>query len=217
MTPARHLALGLILTATAGMTDVVGFMELEGYFTSFMSGNTTQIGAGLLHPGANLLLPTALVTMFFLGSFVGSFIAGYGEPKGPVGVLCFVLAALVGTLLMQWASIPVQVALLPLAAAAGAQNAIIPQRGAARLGTTFVSGTLYMAGQDLARAVRRQAPTFRWAQHLMVWASLPVGGLLGALAYANLGQAALLFPGLVYVLFLVGYLLLSNPAVLRRL
>ena len=47
MTPTPQLSLGLLLTAAAGMIDVVGFIELGGFYTSFMSGNTTQLGAGL--------------------------------------------------------------------------------------------------------------------------------------------------------------------------
>jgi len=217
VTPARHLALGLILTATAGMTDVVGFMELGGYYTSFMSGNTTQIGAGLIHPVPLIMLPAALVVLFFLGSFIGSYIAGFGEPSGPAGVLTFTSATLLGSLGLQLVGIPPHLALLPLALAAGAQNAILPQRGAARLGTTFVSGTLYMAGQDLARAVRHQAPPLRWVQHLLVWLSLPLGGFVGALAYTYLANAALTVPLAIYLLFLAGYLLLTNKAFVRRL
>jgi uncharacterized membrane protein YoaK (UPF0700 family) len=217
VTPARHLALGLILTATAGMTDVVGFMELGGYYTSFMSGNTTQIGAGLIHPLPILVLPGALVFLFFIGSFIGSYIAGLGERKGPAGVLTFTATTLLGSLALQMFGVPPQFALLPLALAAGAQNAIMPQRGAARLGTTFVSGTLYMAGQDLARAVRRQAPPRRWTQHLLVWLSLPLGGYFGALAYAYLRNAALVVPLSIYLLFLAAYLLFTDRRFLARI
>jgi uncharacterized membrane protein YoaK (UPF0700 family) len=217
VTPTRHLALGLVLTATAGMTDVVGFMELGGYYTSFMSGNTTQIGAGLIHSVPLLLLPAALVFLFFVGSFIGSYIAGVGEPAGPTGVLTFTTTTMLGSLGLQLFGVAPQVALLPLALAAGAQNAILPQRGAARLGTTFVSGTLYMAGQDLARAVRQQAPPLRWAQHLLVWLSLPIGGYVGALAYTYLTKAALIVPLTIYLMFLAGYLLLTNKAFVARL
>lgn len=217
MTPARHLFLGLMLTAAAGMTDVVGFIELGGFYTSFMSGNTTQLGAGLLAPSPHLLLPATLVFMFFAGSFAGGWLAMIDEKRGPVAVLCFVLGVMTLTFTLHLFGVSPPLALLPLALGAGAQNAVMPQRGAARLGTTFVSGTLYAAGLDLARAVRRQAPAMRWFQHVMVWLALCAGALIGAIAYHWLGLAALVLPGAIYLLFLVGYLVLTNPRVLARL
>ena len=47
MTPLRDLTVGLVLTGTAGFIDAVGFIALGGFYTSFMSGNTTQLGTGL--------------------------------------------------------------------------------------------------------------------------------------------------------------------------
>lgn len=217
MTPARHLFLGLLLTAAAGMTDVVGFIELGGFYTSFMSGNTTQLGAGLLAPSAHLLLPAALVFMFFLGSFAGGYLASISERTGPAAVLGFVLGVMLLTFVLHLLGVPPYFALLPLGLGAGAQNAVMPQRGAARLGTTFVSGTLYAAGLDLARAVRKQAPAFRWVQHVFVWFALLAGALIGAVAYHLFGLAALAVPGAIYLLFLVGHLVLTNPAVIARL
>jgi uncharacterized membrane protein YoaK (UPF0700 family) len=75
-------------------------------------------------------------------------------------------------------------------------------RGSVRLGTTFVTGTLFGVGQDLARAVRGEAPAWRWAQHLLVWVALLVGALLGALAYGEWRLWALLAPGAIYLVFL---------------
>ncbi|RYE75513.1 MAG: DUF1275 domain-containing protein, partial [Hyphomicrobiales bacterium] len=74
MKPQRHLTLGLLLTACAGFVDAVGFIELGGFYTSFMSGNTTQLGIGIIGHQV-VVLPLGLVVMFFLGSFAGSLLA----------------------------------------------------------------------------------------------------------------------------------------------
>ncbi len=203
MTPFRQLTFGLLLTAAAGMIDVVGFIELGGFYTSFMSGNTTQLGAGIARLGPQLLLPAALITMFFLGSFLGSLIAQSRTRGGAVGVLVLILLSLVVSLALRMAGFSAGQAMLALAAGAGAQNAVLTPNGAARLGTTFVSGTLFAAGQDLARAVRGEAPPWRWTQHLMVWASLLVGALIGALLYGVFAIWAILLPGVIYAAILV--------------
>ena len=198
MTPAPQLSLGLALTAAAGMIDVIGFIELGGFYTSFMSGNTTQLGAALAGlDGMVIALPAGLVTMFFIGSFLGALIAG--SPRGGGNaVTALVLLGLAITLLLHGLGLPAAQSMLALATAAGAQNAIFTQQGAARLGATFITGTLFAAGQDLARAVRGQAPPFRWVQHLLVWLALLVGALIGAAAYGHWHIWALLLPGAVY-------------------
>lgn len=206
MTPAPQLSLGLILTAAAGMIDVVGFIELGGYYTSFMSGNTTQLGAGLATAGQGLILPAGLIVLFVIGSFLGSLLRGRDERRRMIAVLLLVLFGLAATLVLRGAGFSIDQAMLVLAASAGAQNAILVPQGAVRLGATFVTGTLFAAGQDLARAVRREAPPWRWAQHLLVWLALLVGACIGALAYGSLQLLALLLPALIYVAFVVGLL-----------
>ena len=206
MTPTRKLVLGLTMTAAAGFADAIGFIELGGYYVSFMSGNTTQLGDALAHAAWPAALFSAfLVALFFLGSFVGSALALMHQGRGQAYVLALILLSLALALILSLLGIPAQPALLPLAFAAGAQNAAIPTEGSARLGATFVTGTLFAAGQDLARALSRLAPPWRWAQHLLVWASLLLGAGLGALTYDGFGIWALLAPLVVYA----GLLLLA--------
>lgn len=209
MTPVPQLSLGLLLTASAGFADVVSFIELGGHFTSFVSGNTTQLGDALaLGVWPVALLTGSLVGLFFIGSVLGSLLAILAGPRwGSGAVTGLVLLGFGITLALAYAGFPPDQFMLALAAAAGAQNAILPSTGSVRLGTTFVTGTLFGAGQDLARALRGLAPPWRWAQHMLVWASLLLGGMLGGLGYAMVGGInALLLPALVYVGFLLAFI-----------
>ncbi|WP_417308531.1 YoaK family protein [Devosia sp.] len=206
MTPAPLLGLGLALTAAAGMIDAVGFVELGGYYTSFMSGNTTQLGAAIADPGV-VLLPLGLVAMFFLGSFGGTLVAGHGNWHGTLRVLGLVLATLTLSLALTVLGIPPQLSMLPLAFAAGAQNAVLVQRGSVRVGATFVTGTLFAAGQDLARGLRGDVPVMRWLQHVLVWAALLLGAAMGALVYVWWHIWALALPAAIYALMFAGFAL----------
>jgi uncharacterized membrane protein YoaK (UPF0700 family) len=208
MKPQRRLALGLLLTACAGFIDATGFIELGGFYTSFMSGNTTQLGTGAIR-GDLVLLPLGLIVMFFLGSFAGSLLALRNTRWGPSTVLGFVIASIAITLGLMFGGIPANQAMLILAAGAGAQNATLPFNGGARLGTTFVSGTLFSAGQDLAGAIAGTVPKWRWLQQLQVWAALLLGALLGAAVYSSLGIWALLAPGAVYLAMVAGFAIRS--------
>ncbi|UJW86316.1 YoaK family protein [Devosia sp. SL43] len=209
MTPTPQLSLGLLLTAAAGFVDVVGFIELGGHFTSFMSGNITQLGDALaLGAWPVALITASLVALFLLGSLAGSLLALLAGPRwGSSAVTGFVVATFVVTLGLAFAGFQPNQFMLALAAGAGAQNAILPSTGSVRLGTTFVTGTLFAVGQDLARALYRLAPPWRWAQHMLVWISLLLGGLLGGLGYRVLGINALLVPAVLYIGFLVAFLL----------
>ena len=199
MTPARVLSLGLLLTATAGFVDAIGFIALGGYYTSFMSGNTTQLGAGVaIGMGWAFVLPASLVLLFFIGSFLGSVIAQSSTRWGPAATLSLVVATIAFSLVLHFAGLPPTESLLPLALAAGAQNAVLQPIGAARLGATFVTGTLFAAGQDLARATAGTAPRWRWLQHLLVWAALLAGALAGASAFGWWRTEALLVPAIIY-------------------
>ena len=206
MTPPAKLAIGLLFTGCAGFIDAVGFVELGGYFISFMSGNTTRLGSSTAHgEWATTALPIALVIMFFTGGFAGSLIALSSQRWGSTAVLGLVLAVVLASVGLSLSGFSTGDAMIALAAAGGAQNAILPPIGAARLGTTFVTGTLFAASQDLARAVRKEAPTWRWGQHLLVWGSLCAGAIVGALADRSWGIPALLAPAAVYLCFLIDF------------
>ncbi len=213
MTPTPQLSVGLLLTAAAGFADTIGFIELGGSYTSFMSGNTTQLGNALASGTLPVALHTAsLIGLFFLGGLIGSLLAQFaGRRWGAAATTAFVLLSFGATLLLASLGYPPTQFMLSLAAAAGAQNAILPSTGSVRLGATFVTGTLFNAADDLARALRGNAPPWRWAQHLLVWGSLLFGALLGGLVYAQLGLNALLVPALLYCGFLIAFLL-SRPA-----
>ena len=207
MTPARHLALGMALTASAGLIDVVGFIELGGYFTSFMSGNTTQGGAALVDGAWSVVLLTAsLIVLFFIGSVLGALAAFSNTRWGPATVSGAVFLGVALTLALTLSGFASTQTMLVLAASAGAQNAILPMRGAVRLGATFVTGTLYMAGQDLALALRGAAPPRRWLQHLAIWLGLFGGAAIGASLYRFIGIGTLFLPAAIYAAFTLGHL-----------
>jgi uncharacterized membrane protein YoaK (UPF0700 family) len=210
VTPTPKLSLGLLLTAAAGFIDAIGFIELGGFYTSFMSGNTTQLGDAIANGvWSTAILTALLVLLFFLGSFAGSALALTGRHWGPVRTLALVLLALIAALSLTLAGYPPSQAMLALAIAAGAQNAVLFSDGPVRLGTTFVTGTLFASGHELARALRREAPPWRWAQHLLVWASLLIGAALGAFGYRALGIYALGLPVMAYSVFMLGFAMLG--------
>ena len=63
--------LGLVLTAMAGWVDAIGFLRLGGFYPSFMSGNTTQLGVALSNGNWQAaMLPALLIGLFVTGSLL---------------------------------------------------------------------------------------------------------------------------------------------------
>ncbi|MBJ6986195.1 YoaK family protein [Devosia sp. MC521] len=211
MTPAKHLILGMVLTGAAGLVDIVGFIELGGYFTSFMSGNTTQGAAALFNGEYSVLaLTLTLIALFFLGSTIATFLATAQTRWSSTLVTGFTALAVAAALGLMVAGIPPEQSLLLLSLAAGAQNAILPARGTVRLGATFVTGTLYVAGQDLALALRGKSPKWRWLQHIAIWFALFGGAALGAWFYSHMGIRTLFIALAVYSAFFLAQTIRAN-------
>ncbi|HTM78782.1 MAG TPA: YoaK family protein, partial [Devosia sp.] len=190
------------------------FVELGGFFVTFVSGNTTQLGDALATGIAPVAVLTgSLIGLFFVGSFAGASLALLPARWATSAVLVLVLVAMIASMTLSVTGFTPAQAMLALAVAAGAQNAILTSQGAVRLGATFVTGTMFGAAQDLAKALRRLAPPWRWLQHLLVWISLLSGAALGALAHRSFGTYALAAPFAIYLAFLVAFTLFGPRSV----
>ena len=66
------LALAVSLSGLAGYVDALGFLKLGGYFVSFMSGNSTQVGVDIIQKGP--WLPLGLIIGFVAGVIGGSWV-----------------------------------------------------------------------------------------------------------------------------------------------
>jgi hypothetical protein len=62
---ASSLTLAGFLTALAGLVDAIGYLHLSGLFISFISGNSTQLGAALGE--GDLAEAATLIALFVLG------------------------------------------------------------------------------------------------------------------------------------------------------
>lgn len=196
MNRSLQLGLGLLLTALAGYVDALGFVRLGGLYTSFMSGNTTQLavfGAAVeLH---RMVLPATLLFAFLFGSVLGSGLAILVPPRWttPV-VLAYESLLILGGLGLGLQSPELGLAAFFVAVAMGSQNAVLAQVKGFRAGTTFVTGALFSLGQKIAQALTRTGDPLGWIGDGLVWLSLLLGAYLGAQAYSLFALYALIAP-----------------------
>jgi uncharacterized membrane protein YoaK (UPF0700 family) len=185
---ARARLFAICLSAVAGFVDGVGYMQSGGFFVSFMSGNSTRLGVGIVERASHAALAAALIASFVLGVAGGTITGRDRVARKPV-VLGLVAAALAVAALC--GSLGAGVAALLLAAfAMGAENATFEEGGEVRIGLTYMTGTLVRVGQRLAAAAtgREAGP---WLPYLQLWMGLVGGAVLGTFAQARLHANAL--------------------------
>ena len=193
------MSFGLLLTALAGYIDAIGFIQLNGLYTSFMSGNTTQLGVSLAHGAfGQAAMPTLLILVFLLGSTIGSGLwmatpARWGTPV----VMAYETLLIVGALALGLQLPELGLSPVFMAFAMGSQNAVLGSVQGFRAGTTFVTGALFGLGQKLAAALTGTGPAFGWIGDATVWLALMTGALAGTAVYTKLGVHALIVPASV--------------------
>lgn len=185
----RVQALAVGLSALAGYVDAIGFIELGGFFVSFMSGNSTRLGVGLIERSRDAAVAGGLIAVFVLGVMSGSLTGKFaGNHRRPVVLL------LVATLLTAAAACAAggatAIAIVAMVLAMGAENAVFEQDGELHIGLTYMTGTLVKFGQRLAAALTG-GNRLAWVPFALLWAGLVGGAVAGAATYALAGLGSL--------------------------
>ena len=208
---APRTAFGLQLTALSGFVDATGAIQLGGLNVSFMSGNTTSLATALVDgQSKEVLAVAAIVATFVAGAVLGARLAATVAPtKLPVSVL-LVEAGLMAAALALAGRVPDLVASLPLCCAMVVQNILRDSVAGVEIGRSFVTGTLYQLGQELALPGRPGAPR-RASLAAATAASLLAGGASGAAVTLTYGPGTALLVALGIVSALCAWRLIVGP------
>lgn len=184
----RARTLALCLAALAGYVDAIGFIQVGGFFVSFMSGNSTRLAVGLMHHAADWMKAGGLIAAFFLGVIGGSLAGRLAKRRhrAVLGLVAVVLALGAACAELNWA----MPSALLLAFAMGAENATFERDGEVRVALTYMTGTFVKAGQRIAGALLGE-DTKAWIPHMALWLALVSGAVLGAAMQTYFGVLAL--------------------------
>lgn len=174
--PARQrLALGL--AGLAGLVDATGFVVAGGYFTSFMSGNTTRMGVELVHAPVLALAPLALIGAFLAGVTGGAMVGRRFAGRHKRVLLGLVALLLTGGAGLLAAGLPVP--FLGLSAMAmGLANNVFVRDGEVTVGVTYMTGALVRFGQGIAGKLAG-APLESTRGYGLLWSALALGAAAG--------------------------------------
>jgi uncharacterized membrane protein YoaK (UPF0700 family) len=202
---ARGLVLAGFLAALAGIVDVMAYLHLGGLFVSFMSGNSTQLGAAL---GQNDLaeagIVAKLIAFFVAGAAAGQVVAVFAGGRHLTWVLVIV-ALLLGL------AAALAIAPEPMALAMGALNASLRRAGSIPISLTFVTGVLVRFGQGLGDFLTGHATGLNWLLQAIPWVGLIAGATLGTFVYEWIGEAAIWLPVILAGLLAVCSMAIPQP------
>ena len=184
--PRQALAVGL--AALAGFVDAFGFLSADGYFVSFMSGNTTRLGVNIARDPALALVPALLILGFVLGVTWGAIVAARSGERRKVLVLTLVTGLLLVSALARMGGHD-SAMLAALVLAMGALNNTFQRGGEVAVGLTYMTGALVRLGQGIASALLGGGST-GWTAYLLLWSGLALGAVGGALAFLHVPQEA---------------------------
>ena len=185
----------------AGQVDAMGFVIAGGYFTSFMSGNTTRLGVDL---AANLRaagMPLGLIASFVAGVVGGSLIAGC-RPRRRKTLLLSIVALLLSIASLTAISGSVVSFLYIAAAAMGVSNNSFSRDGEVTVGVTYMTGALVRFGQAIASRISG-APHPAIRSYGLLWASLALGAVAGGWLFAQFGAKATVIPVVIAMLLAI--------------
>lgn len=185
---ARGLVLAGLLAALAGMVDAIGYLHLGGLFISFMSGNSTQMGAALGQGDlAEAGIIAKLIVLFVAGAAGGQIVATLAGARRLVWVLGTVVVLLMLAAVLGAAPEPMVLAM-------GALNASLRHAGSIPVSLTFVTGVLVRFGQGFGDFILGRATEPVWLLQAIPWGGLFAGVMLGTVTYGWLGEAAVWLP-----------------------
>lgn len=185
----RVQALAIGLSALAGYVDAIGFIQLRGFFVSFMSGNSTRLGVGLIERSHDAAVAAGLIALFVTGVIAGSLTGNFAKPHRRPVVLMLVAGLLIAAAAGA-ATGTTEVAIIAMVLAMGAENAVFEHDGELHIGLTYMTGTLVKLGQQVAAAIMG-GPRFTWVSYGLLWAGLVAGAVTGAASYNLLGLTCL--------------------------
>lgn len=195
LTRHSHTLLAIALTAVAGCVDAIGFLRLRHFFVSFMSGDSTQLAVATVQGDwSRAATAGAIVALFVTGVVAGRSLSAALATRGRPGVLA-IEALILATAAATGASTRIAIALTTFAM--GVQNAALDKEHAARMGLSYVTGTLVSLGDKLADALRADpGGRWAWAPHIFHWSALVLGAAGGTVVYQAWGLPGLFVPAL---------------------
>lgn len=188
--PVRPVAdsearLSWVLAALAGLVGAAAFTHSDGYFVTFMTGNSERAVLGYFCGERWLAIAAALVLASFVGGVVVASLCRrhfwLAHPHGPtvLSAVSLAVAAAVDIVVDGWSTSDVSfVPILFVSFGIGALNTSFVKNGEVSTSLSYVTGTLVKMGQGIERHISG-GQAADWLGYFLLWGSFVAGAVVG--------------------------------------
>jgi uncharacterized membrane protein YoaK (UPF0700 family) len=178
-----------VLAGVAGYVDASAFMASKGYFVSFMSGNSTRLGVGLITRTSFALTALGIIAAFVAGVVLATIMSRTVLKARPYRLL-YAIALMISAAAAAAAQGQASLALVLLAIAMGAENLLYEKDGEVRFGLTYMTGALVRVGVGIGSALTG-GERWDWLPYARLWLALVCGCAAGAAMFTLIGANGL--------------------------
>ena len=150
-----------------------------------MSGNSTQLGVGVIEHAPSAAIALGLIESFVAGVMIGSLV-GRRAQRSRRPVVLTLVGLILGAAALLNALGSAEAAIAKTVIAMGGENAAFENGGEVHIGLTYMTGTLVKLGQRIADT-ETGGKRFAWAPYLFLWHGLVIGAGAGAATYPHIG------------------------------
>ncbi|MFF0610514.1 YoaK family protein [Nocardia tengchongensis] len=179
------MRLSAVLSVLAGYIGAAAYTHSEGYFVTFMTGNTERAILGNFAGDHTLALGAAtIIASFLTGVFLASVCRRYWWTNHPHGATMLTTAALLAAAIVDHVLDDRGIGLVPILFVAfgmGSLNTSFVKNGEVSIPVSYVTGTLVKFAQGVERHAFGGGSARDWLGYATQYVSFGTGALLGGL------------------------------------
>lgn len=198
--------LSWVLAAVAGMIGAAAFLDSDGYFVTFMTGNTeravlqgfeTTAERGVIGPSA--INAGLLIVAFVSGVVAAMYLRRRFWSNHPHGTTVLTTIGLFAAGLTDLTLNGFQendvtyVPIVIVAFSVGALNAAFVKNGEVSIPLSYVTGTLVKLGQGIERHARGGGTMYDWLGYSLLYLGFITGAVLGGIVATIIDGGYVLF------------------------
>lgn len=199
--------LAIFLALIAGYIDATGLIEWKTY-VSFMSGNTTSLGAAISTGKYGIIITSiTVISCFLLGIYAGTCISLWKRIKNQILTFYLVSAILIFySIIAYFYDINNLSSIAIVGFSMGMMNTIVTSVGNQKVNTDFVTGTLNSLARNTAMLtmtddkVDKKEYTSNAVHLLLLWIGFLSGAFIAPFLLDYFGKWTLMIPALLLMI-----------------
>ena len=196
--------LAIFLALIAGYIDATGMIKWKTY-VSFMSGNTTSLGAAVPTGKSGIMITSfAVISCFLLGIYSGTCLSLRKRIKNQILTFYIVSGILIFySIIAYFYDINNLSSIAIVGFSMGMMNTIVTSVGSQKVNTDFVTGTLNSLARNTAMLtmtkdkVEKKEYKYNAIHLLLLWIGFLSGAFTAPFLLDYLGKWTLIFPSLL--------------------